>query len=173
MVLGNVKGRLMNAKLSHFRKGRIIDLVFIALVLFGLGYGIHWIIKAGGKATKDYGTAMVNTRDKSMTLSCQSNMRSIWQSLQVAAASDWEYPKTMADLQSQTGDSRVFHCPDPNGSDYVYLPPKRIDSDTPTIILYEFSPVHNGKCNVLLSTGEITQITLDDLKKYVRLPEKP
>ena len=163
----------MRGKSSSFRKGRIIDVVFIALVLFGVGYGIHWLIKAGGKATKDYGTAMVNTRDNSLTLSCQSNMRSIWQSLQVAAASDWEYPKTMADLISQTGDSRVFHCPDPNGSDYVYLPPKRIDSDTPTIILYEPSPAHNGQCNVLLSTGEITQLPLDELKQYVRLPETP
>ena len=152
---------------SKFRKGRAIDAIFIVLVLLGLGYGIYWIIKAGGQATQDYGTGMVNTQNKSMTLSCQMNMRSVWQILQVVAASDGKYPESMADLKRQAGDSRILHCPDPNGSDYVYLPPKRMDSDTSTIILFEPSPTHNGQCNILLSTGELTQMPLEDLKRYV------
>lgn len=162
-----MKGRLMTAKRSTFRSGRAIDAIFIVLVLLGLGYGVYWIIKAGGQATQEYGTGMVNTQNKSMTLSCQMNMRSVWQTLQVAAASDWKYPESLADLKAQAGDSRIFRCPDPNGSDYVYLPPKRMDSDTPTIILYEPNPTHNGQCNVLLSTGELTQMPLEDLKRYV------
>jgi len=157
----------MTQKRSNFRKGRATDVIFIALVLLGIGYGIHWLIKAGGKATEDYGTAMVNTQNKSMTLSCQMNMRSIYQMMQVAVASDGKYPESMADLKSQSGNSRLFLCPDPNGSEYVYLPPKRIDSDTPTIILYEPNPRHNGQCNILLSTGEIGQMPPEELKQYV------
>jgi hypothetical protein len=172
-LMKTIRGRLMAAKRSNFRKGRAIDVIFIALVLFGLGYGVYWIIKAGGQATEEYGTGMVNTQNKSMTLACQMNMRSVWQTLQVAAASDWKYPESMADLKRQSGDSRIFHCPDPNGSDYVYLPPKRMDSGTPTIILYEPTPTHNGKCNILLSTGELTQMPLEELRQHVPLPEKP
>jgi hypothetical protein len=33
---------------------------------------------AGGKAAEQYGTAMVNTQSKSITLVCQSNLRSIY-----------------------------------------------------------------------------------------------
>ncbi len=163
----------MAAKGSICRKGRALDVIFIALVLFGLGYGVHWIIKAGGQATQEYGTGMVNTQNKSMALSCQMNMRSIWQTLQVAAASDWKYPESMADLKRQTGDSRLFHCADPNGGEFVYLPPKRLDDDAPSVVLLETKAVHNGQCNVLLSTGEITQMPLAELKQYVLLPEKP
>ena len=157
----------MTATGSRFRKGRAIDTIFVVLVLAGLGYGVYWIIKAGGQATEQYGTAVVNTQNKSMALTCQMNMRSIWQTLQVAAVSDWTYPKDLADLKRQAGNTQIFECPDPNGSEYVYVPPKRLDSDTPTIILFEPNPVHNGQCNVLLSTGEITQLPLEDLKRYV------
>ena len=163
----------MAAKRSNFRKGRAIDVIFIALVLFGLGYGVYWIIKAGGQATQEYGTGIVNTHNKSMTLSCQMNMRSVWQTLQVAAASDWKYPESMADLKRQAGDSRIFHCSDPNGGEFVYLPPKRLDDNAPSVILFETKAVHNGKCNVLLSTGELGQMPLEELKQYVPLPQKP
>lgn len=168
-----MKGRLMKAQRSWFAKGRAIDTIFIVLVLGGLGYGVYWIIKAGGQATHDHGTAMVNTQNKSMAMSCQMNMRSIWQTLQVAAASDWQYPESIADLKRQAGSSRIFHCPDPNGSDYVYVPPKRMDSDTPSILLYEPTPVHNGQCNVLLSTGELGQVSLEELRQLVPMPETP
>jgi hypothetical protein len=159
----------MTHKRSKFRKGRVIDTLFIALVLGGLGYGVYWIIKAGGKATEQYGTAMVNTQSKSMTLVCQSNMRSLFQMMQVTVASEGKYPESLADLKDQVSDSRLYHCPDPNGSDYLYLPPGRTDMDTPTIILYESSPVHNGQCNVLLSTGEIGQMPLEELNNILNL----
>jgi hypothetical protein len=162
----------MAARGSNFRKGRAIDVIFIALVLFGLGYGVYWIIKAGGQATQEYSTGIVNTHNKSMSLSCQMNMRSVWQTLQVSAASDWKYPESMADLKRQSGDSRIFHCTDPNGGEFVYLPPKRLDSETPSIILYETKPVHNGQCNILLSTGELGQMSPEELKQYVPLPGK-
>lgn len=157
----------MIAGRSRFREGRVIDTLFVVLLLGGLAYGVYWIIKAGGQATEQAGTAVVNTQNKSMTLSCQMNMRSIWQTLQVAAVSDGRYPEDLPDLKRQAGDSRLFKCPDPNGLEYVYVPPKRIDSGRATIILFDPKPVHNGQCNVLLSTGEITQLPLVELKQYV------
>jgi hypothetical protein len=77
----------------------------------------------------------------------------------------------MDELVKQTGNSRIFHCPDPNGGEFVYLPPKQsLNEQTPTIVLYEPIPIHNGKCNVLFSTGEIKQMSLEELKQYVHLP---
>lgn len=152
-------------KQSMFRKGRAIDTIFIVLILLGIGYGIHWIIKAGGKATQEYGQGMVNTRDQSMALSCQMNMRSIFQLLQVAVTTDWAYPESYSDLKNLGGDSRLFHCPDPNGSEYVYVRPRQVDSDKPEILLFETNPVHLGQCNVLLTSGQIVQMPPDDLRK--------
>ncbi|MCP4456120.1 MAG: hypothetical protein GY809_32080, partial [Planctomycetes bacterium] len=45
--------------------------------------------------------------------------------------------------------------------------------DTPSIILFETKAVHNAQCNVLLSTGALGQMPLEELKQYVPLPQKP
>lgn len=155
--------------LSHCRSGRAIDIIFIVLVLGALAYGLMWIMKTAGKAGQEYGQAMVNAQDSALQLKCATNMRSIWQGLQLAATSEGHYPESKADLIYWAGDSRLFRCPDPNGGEYIYLPPKRMDSDVPTLLVFEPNAVHDpNKCMTLLSTGEIGLMPLDRIRAILQ-----
>ncbi|MBM4027503.1 MAG: hypothetical protein FJ280_19165 [Planctomycetes bacterium] len=61
--------------------------------------------------------------------------------------------------------SKLFRCPDPNGSEYVYVPGSRGDAAAPGVLVYESKPVHSGKCNVLLSDGQIVALTPEELQQ--------
>ena len=104
------------------RGGTIIN-ILTGVIFFGLlAMGILWIMKTAGEAGKQYSTAMINTQDKSLTLACQMNFRSIAQSLQVYAIGNESFPASQQELVSYCGTSKLFRCPDPCGVDYVYLP---------------------------------------------------
>ena len=146
--------------------GTIINVITL-LILFGLvGYGVYWVIKAWGQAGEQYMTGMVNTQKKATTLSCQMNLRSIAQTLQTYAISNEAYPDSQQALVDFAGyGSKLFHCPDPNGGEYVYIPGHRPDAAAPSILVYESKPVHNGKCNVLFSDGQIAALTPEELQQ--------
>jgi hypothetical protein len=148
--------------------GTIVN-VITALIFFGLiAYGIYWIMKTTGEAGKQYATAMVNTHDKATTLTCQMNLRSIGQTLQTYAISNEAFPASQQELVSFAGyGSKLFHCPDPNGGEYIYIAGHRTDASAPTILVYESKPVHNGKCNVLLSDGQIVSLTPEELQQAI------
>ncbi len=134
------------------------DMIFIILVLGLLGCGIWWIIKTVGQSGQQYSRALINTSDSAVTMKCQMNMRSIWQSLQVYAVSEGEYPDAGQAFRRVCGDLRLMHCPDPNGGDYVYIPGQRVDDTAVRVLVYEPNAVHDGQCNALLSNGQIGQI---------------
>jgi hypothetical protein len=108
-----------------------------------------------GQAGQQYTQAVVNARNNATGMGCQMNLRSVWQVLQANVAAEGTYPETRQELGNLCGDSRLLRCPDPNGAEYVYLPPKRVDSATPQVVLYEPKAVHNGRCSVLLSDGRL------------------
>jgi prepilin-type processing-associated H-X9-DG protein len=148
--------------------GTIIN-VITGLIFFGLiGFGVYWVIKTTGQAGEQYATAMVKTHDKAMTITCQMNLRSIHQTLQTYAISNEAFPASQEELVNFAGyGSKLFHCPDPNGSEYIYIPGQRSDESAPAILVYESKPVHNGKCNVLLSDGQIVPLTPEELKQAI------
>ena len=79
------------------------------------------------------------------------NLRSIAQTLQTYAVSNEAFPASQQELVDFAGyGSKLFHCPDPNGGEYIYIAGHRSDDSAPTVVVYESKPVHNGKCNVLL-----------------------
>ena len=140
------------------------DMVFISLVIVLLGCGIWWIIKTIGQSGQQYSKALINTSDSADTMKCQMNMRSIWQCLQVYTVSEGQYPEPGQAFRHVCGDLRLMHCPDPNGGDYVYIRPKRVDDTVVRVLVYEPNAVHDEQCNALFSNGQIGQIPPAELK---------
>jgi hypothetical protein len=135
------------------------------VILLGLvGLGVWWVIKTMGQAGQQYTQGMMRAREEGTGVKCQLNMRSVWQMLQTSATVDGAYPQSRQELEHLCGNSRLLRCPDPNGAPYVYLPPKRIDDSSVEIVLYEPNAVHNGRCSVLLSNGELGLIRPEELK---------
>ncbi len=149
-----------------YRQGGTIINVITAVVFFGLlALGILWIIKTTGEAGQQYTTAMINTQDKAAGLSCQMNLRSIGQNLQMYAISHEGFPASQQELMSFSGNSRLFRCPDPNGGEYIYIPGQRADASPGNVLVYESEPVHNGRCNVLFLGGQTAALTPDELNQ--------
>ena len=150
----------------HGHGGTIIN-VITGLIFFGLiGFGVYWVIKTTGQAGEQYMTGMVNTQKKATTISCQMNLRSIHQTLQTYAISNEAYPDSQQALVDFAGyGSKLFHCPDPNGGEYIYVPGHRPDASAPAVLVYESKAVHSGKCNVLLSDGQIASLTSEELQQ--------
>jgi len=169
-----VPGR-QNATVARRRcgGGTLANLI-TGLVFFGLiGYGVFWVLRTTGEAGKQYATAMVNTHNQATALSCQMNLRAISQTLQTFALSNEAFPANQQELVSYAGyGSKLFHCPDPNGGEYIYVPGVRGDAQRRSapraapdaVVVYENKPVHNGKCNVLFLDGRIALLTPEELQ---------
>ncbi|MCH8194371.1 MAG: hypothetical protein IIA65_10205 [Planctomycetes bacterium] len=151
--------------------GSAID-ILSALVGVGLlAWAGWWIFKTMGRAGQQYAEGMISAQHRSTEVVCQINMRSIWQGLQMAATSEGTYPESKSDLIRWCGDPRLFHCPDPNGGEYRYLPAQRVDGSRVVVLLYEPNAVHDGRRCVLLSNGQIGLLTGDEFKRA--LPTQP
>jgi hypothetical protein len=147
--------------------GTIINII-TAVIFFGLiGLGVWWVLKSIGQTSEQYTEAMVNTQNKAVTLKCQTNMRTIWQNLQLYAISNEKFPKTQEELEQWSGNSRLFQCPDPDGEKYIYIPGQRSDMPPQNILLYEPKAVHDGLCNVLRLNGQIESLTPEELKAAI------
>lgn len=151
--------------------GSAID-ILSALVGVGLlAWGGWWIFKTMGRAGEQYAEGMISAQNRSTEVVCQINMRSIWQGLQMAVGSEGSYPESKNELIRWVGDSRVFHCPDPNGGEYRYLPSQRVDGGRVAILLYEPNAVHDDRRCVLLSNGQIGLLTGEEFKRAFPPPK--
>jgi prepilin-type processing-associated H-X9-DG protein len=156
----------MNHTQRHYG-GRIIDVLAIAIVLGLIGMGIWWVIKTTGQAGQQYTDAMIKTSIKATAVACQSNMRTIYENLNIYAISNEHFPESQQELIDFGGYARLFHCPDPNGSEYVYIPGQNGTMPATNVLVYETKPVHNGKCHVLFLGGQIEALTPEQLKQAV------
>jgi prepilin-type processing-associated H-X9-DG protein len=148
--------------------GTIIDVVTVVIILVLIGAGVWWVIKAWGQATQEYTTGMINTEKKATDLACQENLSAIFKTLETYAISNESFPASQQELMDYAGyGSRLFRCPDPNGSPYVYVPGQRVDMPPTHVLVYETKPVHNGKCNVLFLGGQIEALTPEQLKQAI------
>ncbi len=154
------------------RGGTIINLLF-AVVFFGLlAYAVLWIIKTTGQAGQQYSNAMIETKHKALAIKCESNLRAIWQSIQMYGMSNDGLPPTQQALEDYCGyGSRLFHCDDPNAPEYVYIPGQRLDMPPTNVLLYEPIPVHEGKCSVLFLGGQMAMLSPKELKLAVEATE--
>jgi len=140
------------------------------VVFFGLiGMGIWWVIKMVGHAGEQYTTAMIDTTHRATTLTCQQNFHTIHQNLQIYAVENESFPPSREELVSFSGYTRLFRCPDPNGSEYVYIPGQNANMPPANVLLYETEAVHDGRCNVLFLNGQIELLTPEQLKQAVAM----
>lgn len=146
------------------RGGSTTDIVFVLVVLALIGAGLWWLVKQYGQAGQQYSQALIQTQQNATDMSCHMNLRSVYQMLQVAVASEGSYPESRDALRQWCSDRRLLACPDPNGGDYIYIPPRRTDSEAIKILLCDPKPAHQGKCSVLYTNGQIGFLTPSEIK---------
>lgn len=145
--------------------GTIINII-TGVIFFGLlALGVLWVMKTAGEAGQQYTTAMVNTQMRATDVTCQANLRTIGQNLEMYAISNERFPASQQELVDFCGTPRLFRCPDPNGGDYLYVPGRRGDMPADSVLVYESKPVHNGRCNVLFLGGQISSLTPEEIKQ--------
>jgi len=173
---GLVKGDAMAWRRSVVRRpvrgtrgGTIINLV-VGLVFLGLLIlGFRWIFQQVGDAGEQYTTGMINTTHRASELKCQTNMRTIYQSIQMYAISNEEFPGSQQQLVEYCGySSRLFRCDEPNAPQYVYIPGQRPNMPGTNVLVYEPEPVHEGRCTVLFLSGQIALLEPEELKMAVQ-----
>ncbi len=151
------------------RGGTIIN-VLTAVIFFGLiALALWWVFKTAGQAGEEYTEAMVRTSNKASIIQCQTNMRTIWQNLQMYATANGKFPSSQKELTDWCGNTRLFHCDEPNAPDYVYIAGHTDDMPAVSVLLYEPAPVHDGKCNVLYLGGQMDALPPEELKKAVEM----
>jgi hypothetical protein len=153
-------------KRPHSSSGGTIINIITALIFFGLlAGGVLWLIKGFGDVGKQYNQAMVNATHKAEMVRCQTNLRAIDQNIQMYAISNDGFPPSLEALVQYSGTKQLFHCPDPNGVDYVYIPGQNPDMPPDNVLVYEPKPMHEGRCSVLRLNGELDLLTPDQLQQ--------
>jgi hypothetical protein len=155
------------AKCRESHGGTIVNIVTALIVLGLLGLGIWWVIKSLGQAGQQYSEALVDAKYSAITVKCQTNLRAIWQNLQMYVVSNEKFPPSQAALEEWSGNSQLFKCPAAEGQKYVYITGQSGDMPPENILVFEPQPAHNGKCNVLRLNGQIELLTPEELKKAV------
>jgi hypothetical protein len=152
-----------------YRTGGTVINIITAVIFFGLiVFGVMWVMKQTGEQVEQYSQGMVTAQNKATTTSCQLNLKSIYTNLQMYAIENNQFPDSLEEIVSWSGDSRLYKCPDPDGQEYIYIPGQRLNSPGSNIIMYESEPVHNGGCNVLRVNGAIDLISPEELEIAIR-----
>jgi len=153
------------ARWGRLPGGTIIN-VFTAVIIFGfLALAAWWVIKGLGEAGEQYTDAMIDAKDSAMTLQCQTNLRTIYQNLQMYAISKESFPRSSQALLEWSGSSKMFQCPDPDGGEYVYIPGQSADMSGENVLVFEPNAVHDGQCNVLRLSGTVELLTPEQLRE--------
>lgn len=158
---------LLPARRADCHGGTIIN-VITAIIFFGLiALGVLWVIKNVGEAGQQYTEGMIKTQNKALSVTCQMNLRSIAQNIQIYAMSNDSFPPSLQALIEFSGSTQLFQCPDPEGGKYVYIPGQNNNMPPANILLYEPEPVHDGRCNVLRLNSQIESLSPEELKQAV------
>ena len=150
---------------EHLNGGTISNLIFALVFLVLIGLGIRWIIKNMGQASEQYTQTMIDTKYTAEAVKCQTNMRAIFQNIQMYALSNEGYPSSQQELVQWSGNTRLFKCSSPDGGQYVYIPGQNGSMSPENVILYEPEPVHDGRCSVLRLGGQIELLTPEELQQ--------
>ena len=147
--------------------GAIINII-TALVFFGLlGYGIMWLIKGFGEAGQQYGETMVQAKHDATSVTCQMNLRTIGQNLQMYTISNGTFPSSLEELIEFSGSTQLFKCPSPEGQQYKYIPGQGSNAPGENILLYEPKAVHDGRAGALRKGGQIELLTPEELQEAI------
>src|SRR4030066_743114 len=140
-----VRNSFLPARRTDSHGGTIINII-TAIIFFRLiALGVLWVIKNVGQAGQQYTEGMIKTQNKAITVTCQMNLRTIAQNIQIYAMSNDSFPSSLEALIEFSGSTQLFQCPDPEGGKYVYIPGQNNSMPPTNILLYEPKPVHNGQ----------------------------
>lgn len=156
-----------NHSTAHCR-GAMRDIVFIVLVLGLIAWGIEWLARRWGAALHQDITVSMKAKKQAEELACRENLQAVYEALTLCSTSGEPIPQNKDELLKWCGGNKTFRCPDPNGSEYVYIPPKSLDDSPPDLIVYEPNAVHDGKSHILLSDGSIGLVTPEKLQAILK-----
>jgi|GEM_PF-561759 len=154
--------------------GTVANVVFGLVLVLLLGLALWWVFKNIGEAGQQYSQVLVDTKYTAITVRCQTNMRTIWQNLQMYAAANGKFPESKDALMEWSENSRLFRCPATDGPEYMYIPGQNPDmpaTNSPAgragVLVYEPRAVHDGRCSVLRLGGQVELLTPEELKLAV------
>jgi hypothetical protein len=157
----------LSARRTNSHGGTIINII-TAIIFFGLiALGVLWVIKNVGQAGQQYTEGMIKTQNKALTVTCQMNLRTIAQNLQIYAMSNDSFPPSLQALIEFSGSTQLFQCPDPEGGKYIYIPGQNNNMPPTNVLLYEPNPVHDGRCNVLRLGRQIELLSPEEVQQAV------
>jgi hypothetical protein len=157
----------LSVRPANYPGGTIIN-VITAIIFFGLiALGVLWVIKNVGEAGQQYTEGMIGAQNKALAVTCQTNLRTIGQNIQMYAISNDSFPPSLVALIEFSGSTQLFQCPDPEGGKYVYIPGQNNNMPPTNILVYEPKPVHNGRCNVLRLNMQIELLSPEELQQAV------
>jgi hypothetical protein len=163
----SVRQKSFSAKRGSVDLGRLIGIVVLVIVLGLLGYGVYWIINSIGEAGGEYGQALVSTRRQALAIECQINLRSLWQNLRAYAMENEGFPPSLKAFEKWGANSRILHCPAPDGQRYAYIPGQNEDAPGNSVLVYESKAAHEGRCNMLRVDGQIELLTPGEVQAAV------
>lgn len=146
------------------RGGTIINLL-VGLIFLGLiVLGFRWIFQQVGDAGRQGATALINSTHRAGELKCQMNMRTIYQSIQMHAISNEEFPGSQQRLIDVCGYTSIFRCDEPNAPQYIYIPGQSPNMPPTNVLVYEPAPIHEGRATVLFLNGQIALLEPQQLQ---------
>jgi len=152
---------------GDFHGGTIVNIV-VGLLFFALvGAAIWWVIKSLGEAGQQYTGTLIETKYTAETVKCQTNLRAIWQNIQMYSATNGAFPSSKEALKEWSGNYRLFSCPALEGLEYVYIRGQNGDMSSENVLLYEPEPVHDGRCSVLRLGGQIELLTPEEVRQAI------
>ena len=161
------RNSFLPARRTNSHGGTIINII-AAIIFFGLiAFFVLWVIKNMGQAGQQYTESMIKTKYTAETVKCQMNLRTIGQNIQIYAVSNESFPPSLEALIEFSGSTQLFQCPSTKGGKYIYIPGQNNSMPPTNILLYEPMPVHDGRCGVLLLSGQIELLSPEEVQQAV------
>jgi hypothetical protein len=145
-------------------KGKLINIIVVAGLFAALVTGAYFVIKMFTQTGEQYGQALIHAHEVSADAACALQMTNVHTTLQTAAeGADGKFPPSMTEFYSPS----QFHCPDPNGPAYQYIPGQNWSMPPTNVLVYEATPAHEGKCTVLRLNGRVELLTPQQVQAAV------
>jgi len=140
---------------------KYLTILVVLIVFGGLLAAAGYVIKLAGETGHQYTRNLMDSKDYAADAACEMNLSSIYRSLKTAAAAnEGKFPASLEDLGYA---SDQLKCPAKDGQKFLYFPGQTEQSPPKNVLVYEITPAHGGKCNVLRVDGSISTLTVEQV----------
>lgn len=152
------------AAYGGFNLQKWLTVGIIVAVFGGLIVGAWYLIKLYTQTGTQYATALKDACERAADTACMVNLNSIWRSIQAEATmNDGKLPESLDNLYSPS----QLRCPAGDKEFYTYIPGQNLSMPLSNVLIYETAGTHRGKCNVLLLSGSVVEMTPEQVKSAV------